>query len=84
MRTGEVAASRILGSETVFDSVPYWWSDVGEHSVAVYGMTDGVVEWEHDAELHLGRDADGVVVCALVIDQRRRQREARELVAVSG
>lgn len=83
MRTGEVAATRILGTEAVFDSVPYWWSDIGEHSVATYGITDLVVHWQQDTELHVGTDADGVVVCAMVMDQRRRQREARGLVAAA-
>lgn len=78
--TGERAADAIAGVEGELDRMPYWWSDVGPRRLAEVGWADAVVEWRVEDGLHVGRDADGAVVCVLVVDEPRRLREARALV----
>jgi 3-phenylpropionate/trans-cinnamate dioxygenase ferredoxin reductase subunit len=82
--TGERAADAIAGVEGELDRLPYWWSDIGPRRLAEVGWAGAVAEWRDEDGLHVGRDADGTVVCATVVDEPRRVREARTLVLGAG
>lgn len=77
---GERAADAIAGVEGELDRLPYWWSDIGPRRLAEVGWAGAVAEWRDEDGLLVGRDADGTVVCATVVDEPRRLREARALV----
>ncbi len=78
--TGERAADAIAGVDGELDRLPYWWSDIGPRRIAEVGWAGAAVEWRDEDGLHVGRDADGSVVCVMVVDEPRRLREARALV----
>ena len=78
--TGEHAADAIAGVAGELDRLPYWWSDIGPRRIAEVGWADAAVEWRDEDGLHVGRDADGAIVCATVVDEPRRLRDARKLV----
>jgi NADH dehydrogenase FAD-containing subunit len=79
--TGERAADAIAGVEGELDRLPYWWTDIGEHTFAEVGWAEAAVEWAEESGMHIGRNAQGEPVAALVVDEPRRLREARALVA---
>lgn len=79
--TGERAADAIARVDGQLDRLPYWWSDIGERRLAEVGWADAAVEWREEDGLHVGRDAAGEPVAVLVVDEPRRLREARALVA---
>jgi len=79
--TGERAADAIAGVEGELDRLPYWWTDIGAHTFAEVGWAEAAIEWADEGGLHVGRDADGEPVAAVVVDEPRRLREARTLVA---
>jgi NADPH-dependent 2,4-dienoyl-CoA reductase/sulfur reductase-like enzyme len=79
--TGERAADAIAGVEGELDRLPYWWTDIGEHTFAEVGWAEAAVEWAEESGMHIGRNAQGELVAALVVDEPRRLREARALVA---
>jgi NADPH-dependent 2,4-dienoyl-CoA reductase/sulfur reductase-like enzyme len=78
--TGERAADAIAGVGGELDRLPYWWSDIGPRRIAEVGWAGSVVSWREEAGIHVGRDPDGTIVCATVVDEPRRLREARALV----
>jgi pyruvate/2-oxoglutarate dehydrogenase complex dihydrolipoamide dehydrogenase (E3) component len=78
--TGERAADAIAAIDGELDRLPYWWTDIGPHTFAEVGWADAAVEWADEDGLHVGRDAAGEVVAALVADDPRRLRAARALV----
>ncbi|MEP6893688.1 MAG: FAD/NAD(P)-binding oxidoreductase [Gaiellaceae bacterium] len=78
--TGEQAADAIAGEAGLYERLPYWWSDIGPRRLAEVGWAGAVATWAQEDGLHVGRDATGVAVCALVVDEPRRLREARTLV----
>lgn len=78
--TGEQAADAIAGAAGPYERLPYWWSDIGPRRLAEVGWAGAVHVWTEEARLHVGRDAHGEPVCALVVDEPRRLREARTLV----
>jgi 3-phenylpropionate/trans-cinnamate dioxygenase ferredoxin reductase subunit len=77
----DVAAATITGEEGCYDRLPFWWSDVGPLRVAEVGVGSLAVEWQEDAGMHLGRNAEGELVSALVVNDPRRVREARALLS---
>ena len=79
--TGERAADAIAGVEGELDRLPYWWTDIGAHTFAEVGWAEAAAEWVDESGMHVGRDAAGEPVAALVVDEPRRLREARALVA---
>ena len=79
--TGERAADAIAGVDGELDRLPYWWTDIGAHTFAEVGWAEAAAEWADEGGMHVGRDADGEPVAALVVDEPRRLREARTLVA---
>ena len=79
--TGEHVADVIVGVAGDLDRLPYWWSDIGPRRLAEVGWAGAVAGWGLEDGLHVGRDAAGEVVCVLVVDEPRRLREARALVA---
>ena len=78
--TGEHAADAIAGVAGELDRLPYWWCDIGPRRIAEVGWAEAAVEWRDEDGLHVGRDAGGAIVCATVVDEPRRLREARALV----
>jgi 3-phenylpropionate/trans-cinnamate dioxygenase ferredoxin reductase subunit len=78
--TGEHAADAIAGVAGELDRLPYWWSEIGPRRLAEVGWAGAAVEWRHEDGLHVGRGSDGAIVCATVVDEPRRLREARALV----
>ena len=78
--TGERAADAIAGVEGELDRLPYWWSDIGPRRLAEVGWAEAAVEWNDEDGIHVGRDAAGEAVAALVVDEPRRLRDARALV----
>ena len=78
--TGEQAADAIAGEAGPYERLPYWWSDIGPLRLAEVGSAEAVSEWGVEDGLHVGRDSSGAAVCALVVDEPRRLREARALV----
>jgi 3-phenylpropionate/trans-cinnamate dioxygenase ferredoxin reductase subunit len=78
--TGEQAADAIAGTAGDYERLPYWWSDIGPRRLAEVGIAAAAVEWSLADGIHVGRDAGGAVVCALVVDEPRRLREARGLL----
>jgi 3-phenylpropionate/trans-cinnamate dioxygenase ferredoxin reductase subunit len=78
--TGEQAADAIAGVAQPYERLPYWWSDLGPRRLAEVGWAGAVAVWEEEDGLHVGRDPDGAVAAALVVDEPRRLREARALV----
>ena len=78
--TGEHAADAIAGVAGELDRLPYWWTDIGQRTFAEVGWADAAVEWSAEDGIHVGRDAAGVSVAALVVDEPRRLREARALL----
>jgi 3-phenylpropionate/trans-cinnamate dioxygenase ferredoxin reductase subunit len=78
--TGEQVAAVIAGEAGSYERLPYWWSDIGPRRLAEVGSADAVATWAEEDGLHVGRDAAGEPVCALVVDEPRRLREARALV----
>lgn len=79
--TGERAADAIAGVDGELDRLPYWWTDIGAHTFAEVGWAEAATEWADEGGMHVGRDADGEPVAGLVVDEPRRLREARTLVA---
>jgi 3-phenylpropionate/trans-cinnamate dioxygenase ferredoxin reductase subunit len=79
--TGERAADAIAGVDGELDRLPYWWTDIGAHTFAEVGWAEAAIEWADEGGMHVGRDAHGEPVAALVVDEPRRLREARTLVA---
>ena len=78
--TGERAADVIAGVEGELDRLPYWWTDIGARTFAEVGWAEAAVEWGSENGIHVGRDAAGDAVAALVADEPRRLREARSLL----
>jgi hypothetical protein len=78
--TGEQTADSIAGVADPYERLPYWWSDIGTLRLAEVGVAEQVAEWHDLGGMHVGRDVSGEVVCALVVDEPRRLREARGLV----
>ena len=78
--TAEQAAEAIAGEPGDYDRLPYWWSDIGDLRVAEVGVAEVVAEWREEDGLHVGRDPDGAIAAALVVDEPRRLRDARALV----
>jgi 3-phenylpropionate/trans-cinnamate dioxygenase ferredoxin reductase subunit len=78
--TGEQTADSIAGVAGPYERLPYWWSDIGTLRLAEVGVAEQVAEWHDLGGMHVGRDVSGEVVCALVVDEPRRLREARGLV----
>jgi NADPH-dependent 2,4-dienoyl-CoA reductase/sulfur reductase-like enzyme len=78
--TGDRAADEIAGVESELDRLPYWWSDVGPRTLAEVGWADAAFQWGEEDGIHVGRDADGEPVAALVVDEPRRLRAARALL----
>jgi 3-phenylpropionate/trans-cinnamate dioxygenase ferredoxin reductase subunit len=78
--TGEHAADAIAGVDSELDRLPYWWTDIGAHTYAEVGYAEAAVEWIDAEGMHVGRDAGGSPVAALVVDEPRRLREARALL----
>ena len=78
--TGERAADAIAGVVGELDRLPYWWTDIGARTFAEVGWAEAAVEWVDESGMHVGRDAAGEPVAALVVDEPRRLREARALV----
>ena len=78
--TGDRAADEIAGVESELDRLPYWWSDIGPRTLAEIGWAHAAVEWGERDGIHVGRDADGDPVAALVVDEPRRLRAARALL----
>jgi NADPH-dependent 2,4-dienoyl-CoA reductase/sulfur reductase-like enzyme len=81
--TGEHAADAIagFGAGAGVERLPYWWSDIGPRRLAEVGWAPAAVVWEDEAGLQVGRDAAGEPVAVLVVDEPRRLREARVLLA---
>jgi NADPH-dependent 2,4-dienoyl-CoA reductase/sulfur reductase-like enzyme len=79
--TGEHAADVVAGVAGELDRLPYWWTDIGPHTFAEVGWAEAVAEWTDEAGMHVGRDPGGEPVAALVVDEPRRLREARAIVA---
>ena len=79
--TGERAADAIAGIDGELDRLPYWWTDIGEHTFAEVGWADAAFEWSDEDGLRVGRDESGEPVAALVVDEPRRLREARALLS---
>jgi len=79
--TGEHAADAIAGVAGDLDRLPYWWSDIGPRRLAEVGWAGAADEWNDEDGIHVGRDAAGGPVAALVVDEPRRLREARGLLA---
>ena len=69
--TGEQAADAIAGVAGDYERLPYWWTDIGELRVAEVGVAALVSDWQVESNLHVGRDAAGTVVCAMVVDDPR-------------
>lgn len=82
--TGEQAADAIAGQAGPYERLPYWWSDIGPRRLAEVGWAGAVETWAEEDGLHVGRNAGGEAVCALVVDEPRRLREARALVQAGG
>lgn len=82
--TGEQAAAVIAGEAGPYERLPYWWSDIGPRRLAEVGFAGAVETWAVEDGLHVGRDAAGEPVCALVVDEPRRLREARALIQGAG
>lgn len=78
--TGEQAADAIAGEDGPYERLPYWWSDIGPRRLAEVGFAAAAETWALEDGLHVGRDAAGDVVCALVVDEPRRLREARAIL----
>ena len=78
--TGEHAADAIAGVAGDLERLPYWWTDIGQRTFAEVGWAEAAVEWNEEDGIHVGRDAAGDVVAALVVDEPRRLREARTLL----
>ena len=78
--TGEHAADAIAGVAGAYERLPYWWSDIGPLRVAEVGVAAAAATWQVEDGLHVGRDSADVVVCALVVDDPRQLRAARQLV----
>lgn len=78
--TGDRAADEIAGVESELDRLPYWWSDIGPRTLAEVGWADAAAEWGAEDGIHVGRDAAGEPVAALVVDEPRRLRAARALL----
>ena len=78
--TGERAADAIAGVEGELERLPYWWTDIGPRTFAEVGWAEAAVEWADEDGLHVGRDAAGDPVAALVVDEPRRLRAARALL----
>lgn len=78
--TGERAADVIAGVAGELDRLPYWWTDIGARTLAEVGWAEAAVEWNDEDGIHVGRDASGDAVAALVADEPRRLREARSLL----
>jgi 3-phenylpropionate/trans-cinnamate dioxygenase ferredoxin reductase subunit len=79
--TGEQAADAIAGVAGPYERLPYWWSDIGPRRLAEVGVAERAVEWRAEDGLHVGRAVDGAVAAVLVVDEPRRLREARALLA---
>ena len=78
--TGEQAADAIAGEVEPYERLPYWWSDIGPRRLAEVGWAGAAGNWADEDGLCVGRDAAGTAVCALVVDEPRRLREARAIV----
>ncbi len=78
--TGEHAADAIAGVAGDLDRLPYWWTDIGPRTFAEVGWAEAAVAWTDEDGIHVGRDASGEPVAALVVDEPRRLREARALL----
>jgi 3-phenylpropionate/trans-cinnamate dioxygenase ferredoxin reductase component len=82
--TGDRAADAIAGVESELDRLPYWWTDIGPRTFAEIGCAEAAVEWNEEDGIHVGRDATGEAVAALVVDDPRRLRAARALLDARG
>ena len=81
--SGRHVAESILGSTAAYVREPYFFSDIGPLRIQQVGRSDAAVEWDADEGLVVGRDADGVPACVLLLNAPARLREARELVAAA-
>ena len=79
--TGEHVADTIAGDGGAYERLPYWWSDIGPRSSPRSDSPDAAAAWSVEDGLHVGRDGAGEIVCSLVVDEPRRLREARSLLA---
>ncbi|MBD5829818.1 FAD-dependent oxidoreductase [Janibacter melonis] len=64
-----VAAASVRGEEVSITAVPWFWSDQYDLSLQVSGMAAAAARWVERPRpdgtvVHLGLDADGVLVCA--------------------
>lgn len=64
-----VAAASVRGEEVSITAVPWFWSDQYDLSLQVSGMAAAATRWVERPRpdgtvVHLGVDADGVLVCA--------------------
>ncbi|OAB88582.1 hypothetical protein AWH69_01920 [Janibacter melonis] len=64
-----VAAASVRGEEVSITAVPWFWSDQYDLSLQVSGMAAAATRWVERPRpdgtvVHLGLDADGVLVCA--------------------
>jgi len=82
--TGDRAADAIAGVESELDRLPYWWTDIGARTFAEIGWAEAAAGWEEEDGIHVGRDATGGAVAALVVDDPRRLRAARALLDARG
>ena len=82
--TGDRAADAIAGVESELDRLPYWWTDIGARTFAEIGWAEAAAGWEEEDGIHVGRDATGEAVAALVVDDPRRLRAARALLDARG
>jgi hypothetical protein len=78
--TGDRAADAIAGVQSELHRLPYWWTDIGPRTFAEVGWADAAAEWGEQDGLHVGRDAAGAPVAALVVDDPRKLRAARALL----
>ena len=84
LKQGEVVGRRLAGEDAVWDSVPGFWSTIGEQSLKYAAWGDGF----EDARLDAGdgwtvwyTDADGVCVGALCHERDADYERAQELIA---
>ena len=81
--SGRHTADAIAGSAEPYAREPYFFSDVGPLRIQQVGLASAAAEWQDDDGLIVGRDADGVVACVLLLGAPTRLRQARDLVAAA-
>jgi 3-phenylpropionate/trans-cinnamate dioxygenase ferredoxin reductase component len=81
LASGRHAAEAVLGARDPYVRDPYWFSDIGRVRIQQLGPAEAAAEWQTRDGLVLGLAGDGRPCCVILIDQPRRLREARELMA---